>query len=143
MISDTDIRAILTAHGFELKEQPGLKKDLHPYVFRAVRAVLEFAMEASMQRIAQRLPPDCQPPRPGLAGLLYAISELARRRADAESGMDLLQIQLDELRNCCGSFIQVFSEEEDVREYALALGLLVQSEAGVARLNPLVFGGDL
>lgn len=168
MISDTHIRAILLTHGFELKEQPGQGKDLHPYVFRAVRAVLDFAMEASMQRIAERLPDDCQPPRPGVAGLLYAVSELLQKRNDAESGMDLLQIQLDELRSNTKEFVMYATSvdhgfvSDSIQQKAVELGLLIGhpitgycSTADICecanqgvdvpglcyRLNPLVFGG--
>jgi hypothetical protein len=174
VIPDSEIKAILMRNGFNEKMLPDGSTDLHPYVYTAVRAVVDAALRldsearadttncvrdqlmswynqypkyrsgpaiqeiadaaqsasnralaATIERIVDRLPADCQPPRPGLAGLLYAVSELARKRADAEAGVDLLQIQLSEVQDNAGQFIRkVCQADPDSEALALELGLL-------------------
>jgi hypothetical protein len=40
-LSDHEIRAICLQHGFALRDQPDGRADLNPYVYTAIRAVLE------------------------------------------------------------------------------------------------------
>ncbi|GEM_PF-6028714 len=64
----------------------------------------------SIRLIAEQLPDDCQPIRPGKAGILYAVSELARKRDDAKAGEDLLNQSVKELEERYRLAEQVIAE---------------------------------
>lgn len=86
-ISTDRTRSILLANGFKLKEQPSGAKDLHPYVFQGVAAVVDAAIDSAIKTIASAMPGDCQPPRDTLAGLMFAIAEMAARLQKAEAAI--------------------------------------------------------